>query len=681
MGWQFARLGGVDQALFRSAEDVLRIGELDQKLWMALACPIDGVAIDRRTLELIDLDHDGRIRTGELIKTAEWLAARLEDVSGIEKQSDQLPLSSLRPEVRERLAPLSGGAHTIALADVEHALAKFYEQPLNGDGVITPEAAHDPSTTAILGEMIAVMGGELDRSGKPGVNKAKADAFFAGIDALAHWMQQSRLEVESGASVARVKSKVEDYFARCRLAAFDPRSIGPLNRSEELLVAIAAEELGAASDSVAKLPLARVEPSRALPLGDGVNPAWRAAIDALKRDAVLPALGDRAVLDPEGWATILARLPPDHPAAKLGSERIRAIAASDAKQQITELIDADLAKASEHALLVELEQIIRCQRDLKTVVENYVSFVDFYHPAKLAAFQAGRLLMDGRSAELCLPVDDVTKHSTLSPGSKMYLAYCEVYRKAQNEKRSICAAFTNGSGETLFVGRNGIFYDRDGKEWDATIVKVVEAPISLREAFWSPWRKIGKMIEGQLNKLLAAREAAAQEAAAQSIEGTATPPPPKPPEAPQSGVAMASAAAAIGIALGFLSTAVATVMGFVAGLPLWKTALGVVGVVLLVSGPSVGIAYFRLRQRDLAPLLNASGWAINRSILLSLKLGRKLTALPHLPAGSRRELRDPYADSTARRNLLLLLLVAAALGALWWFGFLDPIIDAVIPPQ
>jgi len=364
--------------------------------------------------------------------------------------------------------------------------------------------------------------------------------------------------------------------------------------------------------------------------------------------------------------------------AKLGSQRIEELAQSKVRQELLRTIEADLAKSGEHGLLEEVERLIRYQRDLKTLVENYISFTDFYHPTKLAAFQAGRLLMDGRSAELCISVEDIGKHSTLNQGSKTYLAYCELVRRASGEKKNICAAFTNGDGRSLFVGRNGVFYDRAGKDWDATIVKVVEAPISLREAFWSPWRKIGGMIGAQINKVLAAKEAAAQEAASKSIDGTSAPAPPKPAETPASGAALASAVAAVGIALGFLSTAVATLMGFVAGLPLWKTVLGLVGVLLLVSGPSVAIAYFRLRQRDLAPLLNASGWAINRTILLSLKLGKKLTQMPMLPKGARRDLRDPYADSKARlRLVVILVVVAAVVGTVWYFGFLDELIALI----
>src|SRR5262245_20994036 len=107
MTWNFIRLGGVDQVMFRSAADVLRLPELDQKLWLALSCPLDGVAIDRRTLELMDTDKDGRIRAGELMDAIRWLAARLEDTSGIEKRSDTIALAAVKPDLREKIAPLA----------------------------------------------------------------------------------------------------------------------------------------------------------------------------------------------------------------------------------------------------------------------------------------------------------------------------------------------------------------------------------------------------------------------------------------------------------------------------------------------------------------------------------------------------------------------------------------------
>lgn len=88
----------------------------------------------------------------------------------------------------------------------------------------------------------------------------------------------------------------------------------------------------------------------------------------------------------------------------------------------------------------------------------------------------------------------------MAPLSRAYLAYCDVSRTASAEKMTIVAAFTAGDSDNLMVGRNGVFVDRDGKDWDATITKLVENPIPIRQAFWSPYKKLLRFIEEQIAK-------------------------------------------------------------------------------------------------------------------------------------------------------------------------------------
>ena len=71
--WNFLRAGGIDQVVIRSGADVANLEHLDQKLWVALACPTRGVWFDPRTLDLIDTDGDGRIRPPELVAVSRWV--------------------------------------------------------------------------------------------------------------------------------------------------------------------------------------------------------------------------------------------------------------------------------------------------------------------------------------------------------------------------------------------------------------------------------------------------------------------------------------------------------------------------------------------------------------------------------------------------------------------------------
>jgi hypothetical protein len=70
----------------------------------------------------------------------------------------------------------------------------------------------------------------------------------------------------------------------------------------------------------------------------------------------------------------------------------------------------------------------------------------------------------------------------------------------------VLAALTNGDIDNLVVGRNALFYDRKGQDWDATIIKIIDNPISIRQAFWSPYRKVSRFIETQVNKFAASQD-------------------------------------------------------------------------------------------------------------------------------------------------------------------------------
>ena len=60
--WNWFKAGRMRQAAFTCGDDVAALAELDRKQWVALSMPTTGVRFDLRMLELMDADHDGRIR-------------------------------------------------------------------------------------------------------------------------------------------------------------------------------------------------------------------------------------------------------------------------------------------------------------------------------------------------------------------------------------------------------------------------------------------------------------------------------------------------------------------------------------------------------------------------------------------------------------------------------------------
>jgi hypothetical protein len=693
--WRFFRAGGFDQVRLETGADLVNLDTLDQKLWLALASPIKGLEFDPRILQHIDTDRDGYIRPPEIIAAITWAAGLLKDPDFLARGAAALPLAVIREDTEDGRRVLVSArailknsgkpdAAEICAADTESAEAVLAKTPFNGDGVITVRSAEREDLKRLIGEIIECLGPVSDRSGDPGVDEGDLTAFFEQASAFVAWATRPEREpgllpsgpatAEAAAAMAAVRAKVDDYFTRCRLVEYDAHAARALNGADEDYAALAKRDLSAPRDEISLLPLAVAAPGRPLPLVQGLNPAWAAAVAEFRTKTVAPLLGERATLAEQEWRDLVARFAPHQawiaakpatPLEKLGLPRLAEIAAGDGQSALLALVDQDRSLEAAFNSIVDVDRLVRYARDLCTLANNFVSFRDFYTRRAKAVFQAGTLYLDGRSFDLCVRVDDPNKHAVLANLSRLYLLYCDCVRGA--EKITIAAAVTNGDSDQLMVGRNGVFYDRQGRDWNATITKIIDHPISIRQAFWGPYKRIAKVISEQIQKFAAARARAAEQKAAVSMVAAASgvggdkPAPPPPP--PVDAARFAGIFAAIGLAIGAIGTALASVVTGLLSLKGWQLPLAFAGVVLLVSGPSVLLAWFKLRQRNLGPLLDANGWAVNARAKINIPFGASLTHMAKLPEGAERSLTDPYAEKRSPWPAALALLALAAIAA------------------
>lgn len=693
--WKFFRAGGFDQVRLETGADLKALEHLDQKLWVALACPTRGVEFDPKTLDFIDTDKDGRIRAPEIMAAVEWATTHLKDPDRLLAGEDILPLAEINSatpqgkqllnSAREILATLGKpeAAH-ISLDDTADTARIFSQTRFNGDGIVPPETADDDDTRQIIADIMETVGAATDRSGRGGVDQDRVDLFFAQLEAHAQWWEKAEGDgtvmplgertADAYAAFAAVRARVDDYFARCRLASFDQRAASALNRTPEEYAARGQETLSANGAEFSDFPLARIEAGKPLPLGAGANPAWMDALAALRLHAVEPLLGaPHTTLADEEWQLVKSRLLPYETwqgekgavqVEKLGLPRIRAILAGAGKARISTLIEQDRALEPEMNAIATVDKLLRYHRDLYRLLNNFVSFRDFYHPQSKAIFQAGTLYIDGRQCELCVRVADPAKHAALASLAKTYLAYLDCTRCGSDESMTIVAAITNGDGDQLMVGRNGVFYDRDGGDWDATIVKLVEHSISIREAFWMPYKRVGRMVSEQIEKFASAKDKALVDKSGAGLQGVADRP--AAPPAPFDAAKFAGVMAAAGLALGALGTALASVMTGFLNLAWWQMPLVIIGAALLISGPSMIITALKLRHRNLGPILDANGWAVNARVKINIPFGASLTKMARLPHGSRRSLADPYRPRS-RAGWWWALLAALVLAGVWWY--------------
>ena len=296
-----------------------------------------------------------------------------------------------------------------------------------------------------------------------------------------------------------------------------------------------------------------------------------------------------------------------------------------------------------------LIKLLHLKRDFYTLLKNYISFQDFYNREIKAIFQCGRLVIDQRACELCIKVSDAAKMGAEAAKSGMFLIFCDCENKTQGKKLSIVAAMTQGDIRNLEVGKNCIFYDRNGLDYDAVVTKIIDNPISIRQAFWTPYRKFGNWVSDLVNKSVAEKEskgleemkanatAATEQAKANAEKGGKV----EPQKPPFDIAKFAGIFAALGMALGMIGTALVSLASGMSTLNWWQLLLVFCGILLVISGPSMLLAYFKLRRRNLAPVLNANGWAVNAEAIVNVPFGLTLTTMAKFPI---LKLKDPFAE-------------------------------------
>ncbi len=707
--WRFFRSGGFDQVRLETVADLKALDQLDLKLWASLACPVKGIEFDERTLAYIDSDGDGRIRAPEILSAVRWTLAHLAQPEVL-FSTQALPLSAIDTQSEAGQQLLKSAQHllrnlgradatALSVADTEDLAKIFPPSQPNGDGLVPAALTSDERLQALIQDIIAIYGADTDRSGEPAVSEEKITHFFDAAEALQAWRERLRLEgaqlaplgENSEAAVATyqaVAAKVEDFFMRTQFAAYDARAALLMNGSETELSQLSAQALHVSNEEALRMPLAQISADRTLPLLRGINPAWATAMKAFREQLVKPLLGEREELGFSEWQDLQNRLAAhlawlaEKPSSTLDAvepARLQDYLAHDAREALLALVTLDRSVEAEANSILEADKLVRLQRFLVPLLNNFVALRDFYTGDK-GVFQAGTLYLDGRSFDLCVEVTDAARHAQLAGLSRTYLAYCDCTRQGSSVKKTIVAAVTAGSAGNLMAGRNGVFYDRKGQDWDATISRIVENPISLREAFWSPYRRIGRLVSEQAQKMAASKEQAVNDKMAGKV-GDVAAQVGAPPLAPGSAAVapfdigkFVGIFAAIGLALGAIGTALAAMVAGLVSLQWWQIPLVVLAVLLLISGPAMILAWFKLRARNLGPILDANGWAVNTQAKINIPFGSALTHLACLPAGAERSFSDPYASRQQRLlwwGVALLLIIALAWG--WQQAWFSPL--------
>lgn len=669
--WSFCSVGGVVRVKIDSGEDIAHLGELDQKLWTVLSCPVKGLAFDETTLGLLDSDSDGVIRVNEVVAASKWLTSAVKSGDSILDGKDFIRLDNINTDNPTGKALYDSAcrilsnlgkpdAEQISVSDTSDGVAIFAKTLFNGDGIITEATAGDDvALKETVSKIISSVGSSVDRSGAAGVTADHIESFYTALSDYSEWQAAGESDkdnvfpfgaktAEAFSSCEALKDKIADFFMRCKLVQFDADASAAVDVSVEKISAISGENLSNKSELIATYPLARPNMAAVLPM-IGINPAWQASFSLMK-SLVLPECEDG--INEEQWNDILEKFVPytawlsskkGCAVEPLGIESVNAILKENRKAELLALVEKDKAVAAEATNIDQVDKLTHLYRDFYKFLKNYVVFEDFYNvnSSERAVFEAGELYVDQRCCKLCVKVEDLGRHADMAGLSGMFLIYCKCVSRTKGETMDIVAVMTAGGIKNLRPGKNAIFYDRSGQDWDATITKIVDNPINVRTAFWSPYRKFWEFCVGIINKSATEKESKATSDLQKAASDTVAKPGDISVKSQAFDIAkFAGIFAALGMGLGMLADALVGVAQGVAKLEWWQLLCVIAAIILIISGPSCFIAWTKLRKRNLGPVLNANGWAINSVLLVNTMFGATLTKVAKYP---RLKLDDPFA--------------------------------------
>ena len=703
--WQFENIGGCSRVKIATGQDIAHLDELDTKMWTVLSCPVKGLEIDEKSLRYVDLDADGKIRVNDVVGVSQWATKVLKNPDLLLPGNDAIDIEDINVEneegqklakaAKQILANLGKEETRISLADTADIAAIFAKTRFNGDGVITPASSDVAEEINAITAAVAKTGGTMDRSGQLGVTAPQIEQFYAELKAYSDWCA-AEVPAPFGdktdaviAAYQALDAKMKDFFMRNKLAKFSPDSTVALDVQTSRIEAISAENLSVKGDEIAAYPIARITGEAAMDLTAPINPAWAGQFKVLEGVAI-PA--GQKTLSEEEWAAIGAQFAAytAWKGSKAGASvedltiaTVNELLQQDKKQALLDLVAQDASYKEEADNIEMVDKFLHILRDFYRLLKNFITFHDFYNKEKKlgAIFQSGTLIIDQRACRFCMKVENMPAHNATAATSGLFLVYCDCTTKTSAAKMQIVAAVTVGEIGNLIVGKNALYYDNAGVEWDAVITKVVDNPISVAQAFWSPYRRMSVAVENLISKSAAEKDSKMMADATAKINAApttlpATPAPaagadaaaPKPAAAPPFDIAkFAGIFAAIGMAVGMIGTALASLAKGLWALTWWQLVLVFLGLMMLISGPAMVLAWLKLRRRNIAPLLNANGWAVNAASKISIPFGETLTDVAKYP---KLRLKDPYAKkgmSAWAKVLVTLLVLAVIAAAVWYF--------------
>jgi len=648
----FRKFGGSYQYWVSKPEELPEILRLDPALWAALSVPTSALNADPKFLTYLDFDGNKTIRLDDVEAAVKTALKAFRDLKSFSDPAPEIAISTLTDtegECKERLdfiasIPELAADGRLRLADVSAKIQAVASGALRGDGVLRAPAVADSGAETLFNEVLGVSGGG------EGITAAQLDKFLTdAADFLAWAKQTERPKFRDDdpapyyASLTANKGKIDEFFRFCELLRLDQAHEKRFRLDPDNLPPLDIKDGAAVAETILSAPLAAPNRDAVLDLAGEINPCYR---DALRDFA---KLFDVEKLTPESWAALQAELAPyaeylgraqGDNIGRLGEAKLTACLADKQPDILHELLTRDSQVGGVLSQLRTLEKLILFKQYLWPFANNFVCFKALFSATDTSMIQAGRLIMDGRTFELTLWIDNIAAHKAIAVKSHLCLIYLELLTAA-GAKRHVATAVTAGDLKRIYVGKPAFFIDSDGKQYNGKIVDLVYGPISFWQTVFEPFRRLGAAIGSKTQKLT--DYSSTEKAMGEKIDSTSdrlTSPKSKAaaPAPAASGGGLLSkgngtmlllagglSLAALGAAISYAVKTVASIATSLSAMPPLRLIQIVCIILLILFAPLALYAILQLRKRNLTLFLEAAGWAINLPMKLNSRVSRFFT--------------------------------------------------------
>lgn len=641
---QLQNIGGTYQHVIRRATDLRLIEKLDPALWAAVSAPLSSFNCDARLLSYLDADRSGRINISDLMTAWKWQKISLADINVIDSNGGLSPdmIAPASPDGQALIAAFDIFAApgqepaTVELPQVQDKIRELQCGKLSGDGIIVSDAVPQTGAQALVADIIRCSGGKINSKGQIGITLDQFKKFMADAAAYIDWigkaenadfLPRGEKTAETYNKIKAIAAKIEEYFRYCKLIKADANNVSRFTSNPAAMPPLDVSSPAAIDAYLAAAPLATPSAAQEINLLKDINPAYTEAA------AALAGVAKYKTLTLEKWDALKAEFAPyeqylnsipGSEVEKTGCARIREYLSGDAAGQLQELFDADGQLNGKLDKLFKLEKLLLFNRDMIRFTNNFVSFKELFAAGAQSMIQAGSLIMDGRHFNMVVYVDDQATHKKLVPNSNIYVMYLKISRVGEAKTLNLAAAVTSGSSRNIYVGKRGIFVDHTGRDWEAEITELIREPVSLREAFFLPVKKLGELISSRVEKFT---ESSSKSLSMDLDKLPVSSPPPPPPTSTFSTPALLLGG---GVGIAALGSSFALLINSLKGVNLIRILISIAVIAFIVSLPLIITAAVKLRKRNLALFLESAGWAINFEMRLTRKMGKLFTRRPRV---------------------------------------------------